>query len=60
MKDTNIKWVVISNAIQRSVGCLTVLFATYITNNANCLWALILVACMGSNYSSKNDDENIK
>jgi len=31
-------------AIIGSIGILSVLVATYVTKNANCLWALILVA----------------
>jgi hypothetical protein len=41
MKD--FKWVLLANSLSVIVGSTCVLGATYITKNANCLWALIIV-----------------
>lgn len=51
---SDVKILVICNCLIKIFGFLLVGIATYITNNANCLWALLIVLYCGMEYKGGN------
>lgn len=49
------KWTMIANYIMWIASAVAILGATYITKNANCLWALFIPAMSGFTYKSTDD-----
>ena len=56
---SDFKWVSLSNALSVIAGSACVLGATYITKNANCLWALLIVTFFVQSFKTTNNDDDV-